>query len=96
MSLLHCRFRGALAKAKSKVILIIAPRLVIPVKSILYGRSVYPLICQVKAFPVLGSGEKAKDPFFGLTMGSGSQSPADVFRYCLLLESSWHLNWLDF
>ncbi|KAK3406206.1 cis-3-alkyl-4-alkyloxetan-2-one decarboxylase [Eucalyptus grandis] len=35
----------------------------------------------VKAFPVLGSGEKAKDPIFGLTMGSGSQSPADVFRW---------------
>lgn len=96
MSLLHCRFRGGLAKAKSKVILIIAPRLVFPVKSILYGRSLYPIICQVKAFPVLGSGEKAKDPIFGLTMGSGSQSPADVFRYCLLLESSWHQNWLKF
>ncbi|XP_030514515.2 cis-3-alkyl-4-alkyloxetan-2-one decarboxylase [Rhodamnia argentea] len=35
----------------------------------------------VKAFPVVGSGEKAKDPIFGLTMGSGSQSPADIFRW---------------
>lgn len=36
---------------------------------------------QVKAHPVLGSGEKAKDPIFGLTMGVSSQAPSDVFRY---------------
>lgn len=35
----------------------------------------------VKAHPVLGSGEKAKDPIFGLTMGVSSQAPSDVFRY---------------
>ncbi|KAK9281336.1 hypothetical protein L1049_004235 [Liquidambar formosana] len=35
----------------------------------------------VKAHPVLGSGGKAKDPIFGLTMGAGSQAAADVFRW---------------
>ncbi|XP_057965792.1 uncharacterized protein LOC131156267 isoform X2 [Malania oleifera] len=35
----------------------------------------------VKAHPVLGSGENAKDPIFGLAMGAGSQAPADVFRW---------------
>ncbi|KAF8393943.1 hypothetical protein HHK36_020145 [Tetracentron sinense] len=35
----------------------------------------------VKAHRVLGAGEKAKDPLFGLTMGVGSQAPADVFRW---------------
>lgn len=35
----------------------------------------------VKAHPVLGSGEKAKDPIFGLTMGVSSQAPSDVFRW---------------
>ncbi|XP_050206901.1 uncharacterized protein LOC126656381 [Mercurialis annua] len=34
----------------------------------------------VKAHPV-NSGEKAKDPIFGLKMGSGSQSSNDVFRW---------------
>ncbi|KAG5514900.1 hypothetical protein RHGRI_036075 [Rhododendron griersonianum] len=34
----------------------------------------------VKAHPVVGSGNKAKDPFFGLTMGGGSQASNDVFR----------------
>ncbi|XP_031123427.1 uncharacterized protein LOC116026116 [Ipomoea triloba] len=35
----------------------------------------------VKAHPVNGSGEKAKDPIFGLTMGAGSQSSSDLFRW---------------
>ncbi|KAG5514901.1 hypothetical protein RHGRI_036075 [Rhododendron griersonianum] len=35
----------------------------------------------VKAHPVVGSGNKAKDPFFGLTMGGGSQASNDVFRW---------------
>ncbi|OWM72222.1 hypothetical protein CDL15_Pgr018107 [Punica granatum] len=35
----------------------------------------------VKAFPILGSKDKAKDPIFGLTMGTGSQTTADVFRW---------------
>ncbi|XP_042958777.1 uncharacterized hydrolase YNR064C isoform X4 [Carya illinoinensis] len=35
----------------------------------------------VRAHRVLGSGEKAKDPIFGLKMGSGSQAPADTFRW---------------
>ncbi|XP_040993749.1 putative hydrolase LipZ isoform X3 [Juglans microcarpa x Juglans regia] len=35
----------------------------------------------VRAHRVLGSGEKAKDPFFGLKMGSGSQAPDDTFRW---------------
>ncbi|XP_020525497.1 uncharacterized protein LOC18438190 isoform X1 [Amborella trichopoda] len=35
----------------------------------------------VKAHPVLGTGEKAKDPIFGLTMGVGSQASSDVFRW---------------
>lgn len=34
----------------------------------------------VKAYPVGGTGEKAKDPIFGLTMGTGSQASGDVFR----------------
>ncbi|GFZ01819.1 alpha/beta-Hydrolases superfamily protein [Actinidia rufa] len=43
----------------------------------------------VKAHPVLDSDKKAKDPIFGLAMGSGSQSPDDVFSlfvvpYCTL------------
>ncbi|KAJ0051722.1 hypothetical protein Pint_03119 [Pistacia integerrima] len=33
----------------------------------------------MKAHPVSGSGEKAKDPVFGLTMGAASQASADVF-----------------
>ncbi|EOX93705.1 Alpha/beta-Hydrolases superfamily protein isoform 3 [Theobroma cacao] len=35
----------------------------------------------VKAHPVGGTGEKAKDPIFGLTMGAGSQASGDVFRW---------------
>lgn len=35
----------------------------------------------MKAHPVYGTGEKAKDPIFGLTMGGSSQSSTDVFRY---------------
>ncbi|TYI00889.1 hypothetical protein ES332_A11G163600v1 [Gossypium tomentosum] len=35
----------------------------------------------VKAYPVGGTGEKAKDPIFGLTMGTGSQASGDVFRW---------------
>ncbi|KAK7838612.1 haloalkane dehalogenase [Quercus suber] len=36
---------------------------------------------QVRAHGVAGSGEKAKDPIFGLTMGVSSQTSADVFRW---------------
>ncbi|GAV76528.1 LOW QUALITY PROTEIN: PsaL domain-containing protein/Abhydrolase_6 domain-containing protein [Cephalotus follicularis] len=35
----------------------------------------------VKAHPVGGTGEKAKDPLFGLAMGSGSQASKDLFRW---------------
>ncbi|OVA19076.1 Alpha/beta hydrolase fold-1 [Macleaya cordata] len=35
----------------------------------------------VKAHPVFGTGEKAKDPIFGLTMGGSSQASTDVFRW---------------
>ncbi|KAK2649739.1 hypothetical protein Ddye_017228 [Dipteronia dyeriana] len=35
----------------------------------------------VKAHTVSGSGEKAKDPLFGLTMGASSQASADLFRW---------------
>ncbi|XP_050365514.1 uncharacterized hydrolase YNR064C [Argentina anserina] len=35
----------------------------------------------VKAYTSLGSGEKAKDPIFGLAMGADSQAAADVFRW---------------
>ncbi|KAF2602605.1 hypothetical protein F2Q70_00027147 [Brassica cretica] len=35
----------------------------------------------VKAHRVGGSGEEAKDPIFGLTMGSSSQASKDVFRW---------------
>ncbi|XVF21258.1 hypothetical protein REPUB_Repub12eG0074500 [Reevesia pubescens] len=35
----------------------------------------------VKAHPVGGTGKKAKDPIFGLTMGAGSQASNDVFRW---------------
>ncbi|KAJ8633174.1 hypothetical protein MRB53_026510 [Persea americana] len=43
----------------------------------------------VKAHPVLASVGKAKDPFFGLTMGVGSQAPGDVFRRPASLGSWW-------
>ncbi|XP_062207903.1 uncharacterized protein LOC133909472 isoform X2 [Phragmites australis] len=43
----------------------------------------------VNAYPVYGDKGKAKDPFFGLTMGSGSQSSDDVFRwFCVEAGSS--------
>ncbi|XP_028752645.1 uncharacterized hydrolase YNR064C-like [Neltuma alba] len=35
----------------------------------------------VKAHSILGAGEKAKDPIFGLTMGTGSQATGDLFRW---------------
>ncbi|XP_031476248.1 uncharacterized protein LOC116247929 [Nymphaea colorata] len=35
----------------------------------------------VKAYSVKGSGVKAKDPIFGLTMGAASQASTDVFRW---------------
>lgn len=35
---------------------------------------------QVKAYVVSSSGEKAKDPIFGLTMASSSQASDDIFR----------------
>lgn len=37
----------------------------------------------MKAHPVYGTGEKAKDPIFGLTMGGNSQTSTDLFRYSL-------------
>jgi hypothetical protein len=37
-------------------------------------------LLQVKAHALYGNKEKAKDPFFGLTMGKSSQSSDDVFR----------------
>uniref|UniRef100_A0A803MFR1 AB hydrolase-1 domain-containing protein n=1 Tax=Chenopodium quinoa TaxID=63459 RepID=A0A803MFR1_CHEQI len=39
------------------------------------------LSVEVKAYVVRSSGEKAKDPIFGLTMGSSSQGSDDVFRW---------------
>ncbi|WOL04399.1 hypothetical protein Cni_G13120 [Canna indica] len=43
----------------------------------------------VKAYPVYGGKGKAKDPIFGLTLGSGSQSSSDVFRwFCVEAGSS--------
>ncbi|KAF7825901.1 putative hydrolase isoform X1 [Senna tora] len=35
----------------------------------------------VKAHSILGTGEKAKDPIFGLTMGVGSQATGELFRW---------------
>ncbi|XP_027092265.1 uncharacterized protein [Coffea arabica] len=35
----------------------------------------------VKAHPVGGTGDKAKDPIFGLAMGGGSQTSSDLFRW---------------
>lgn len=35
----------------------------------------------MKAHPVGGTGEKAKDPIFGLAMGGASQASADLFRW---------------
>ncbi|KAL4572296.1 hypothetical protein LXL04_019068 [Taraxacum kok-saghyz] len=35
----------------------------------------------MKAHPVYGTGEKAKDPIFGLTMGGNSQTSKDLFRW---------------
>ncbi|XP_010926737.1 uncharacterized protein [Elaeis guineensis] len=42
----------------------------------------------IKAHPVYGGKGKAKDPIFGLTMGAGSQSPADVFRWFCIEKGS--------
>ncbi|KAK6780219.1 hypothetical protein RDI58_022403 [Solanum bulbocastanum] len=43
----------------------------------------------VKAYPVSGTGEKAKDPIFGLTMGGSSQASSDLFRwFCVESGSS--------
>lgn len=36
---------------------------------------------QVKAYPVEGGLEKAKDPLFGLAMGEASQISTDLFRF---------------
>ena len=41
----------------------------------------------VKAHPVGGSGEKAKDPIFGLAMSSTSQVSPDVYRLWLIISS---------
>ncbi|KAI5423096.1 hypothetical protein KIW84_046189, partial [Lathyrus oleraceus] len=35
----------------------------------------------VKAYSIPGTGEKAKDPIFGLTMGNSSQASGDRFRW---------------
>ncbi|RXH97923.1 hypothetical protein DVH24_010248 [Malus domestica] len=35
----------------------------------------------MKAYAAFGSGEKAKDPIFGLAMGADSQASTDVFRW---------------
>ncbi|PQM33488.1 putative hydrolase [Prunus yedoensis var. nudiflora] len=35
----------------------------------------------VKAYAAFGSGEKAKDPIFGLAMGADSQASTDIFRW---------------
>lgn len=37
----------------------------------------------VKAYAAFGSGEKAKDPIFGLAMGADSQASTDIFRVYL-------------
>lgn len=42
-------------------------------------------LIQVKAYPVSSSGEKAKDPIFGLTMGQSSQAASDLFRWIWLI-----------
>ncbi|KAL3653294.1 hypothetical protein CASFOL_002975 [Castilleja foliolosa] len=43
----------------------------------------------VKAHPVGGTGEKAKDPIFGLAMGGSSQASNDLFRwFCVETGSS--------
>ncbi|KAL3517901.1 hypothetical protein ACH5RR_020490 [Cinchona calisaya] len=42
----------------------------------------------VKAHTVGGTGEKAKDPIFGLTMGGGSQASADIFRWFCIESGS--------
>ena len=40
------------------------------------------MVGQVKAYPVQGGLEKAKDPVFGLAMGEASQTSTDSFRFC--------------
>ncbi|XP_055812934.1 uncharacterized protein LOC129882584 isoform X2 [Solanum dulcamara] len=44
----------------------------------------------VKAHPVSGTGEKAKDPIFGLTMGGSSQASSDLFRWFCVETGSSH------
>ncbi|KAK3003313.1 hypothetical protein RJ639_018335, partial [Escallonia herrerae] len=42
----------------------------------------------LKAHPVCGTGGKAKDPIFGLTMGGSSQASTDVFRWFYIESGS--------
>ncbi|KAK3031842.1 hypothetical protein RJ639_035979, partial [Escallonia herrerae] len=42
----------------------------------------------LKAHPVFGTGGKAKDPIFGLTMGGSSQASTDVFRWFYIESGS--------
>ncbi|XP_047312979.1 cis-3-alkyl-4-alkyloxetan-2-one decarboxylase [Impatiens glandulifera] len=42
----------------------------------------------VKAYFVSGTGEEAKDPIFGLKMGSGSQASGDIFRWFCIESGS--------
>ncbi|KAK2965806.1 hypothetical protein RJ640_025315 [Escallonia rubra] len=44
--------------------------------------------CHLKAHPVFGTGGKAKDPIFGLTMGGSSQASTDVFRWFYIESGS--------
>lgn len=43
---------------------------------------------QVKAYPVEGGLEKAKDPLFGLAMGEASQVSTDLFRFADKIQHS--------
>jgi len=52
--------------------MIFNPFMVLPISFLIYY--------QVKAYSIPGTGEKAKDPIFGLAMGSGSQATGDRFR----------------
>ncbi|GAA0156577.1 hypothetical protein Leryth_014331 [Lithospermum erythrorhizon] len=42
----------------------------------------------VKAHAVSGTGESAKDPFFGLKMGGGSQASSELFRWFCVEEGN--------
>ncbi|XP_022875198.1 epoxide hydrolase 3 isoform X2 [Olea europaea var. sylvestris] len=42
----------------------------------------------MKAHPVGGTGEKAKDPIFGLAMGGSSQATSDLFRWFCVQSGS--------